>query len=99
LGLIALFMGGNSWRSFQHARLLHNMEKAPARSDAQCPACQAPPPLGPFWVCHHCRTQFDTFATQAVCPKCQQPFPVTACPFCGAFRPIAEWLQPRAERG
>jgi len=93
-GLIALFMFTNCWRSLQHARLLHTIENSSARDGFQCPACRAAPIVGPVWICHQCRTPFDTFATQGVCPKCQQQFPVTSCPQCGASHPMSEWLQP-----
>lgn len=91
VGLIALFMGANCWRALQHARLLRRVETAPVRHEFLCPGCQVPPPEGPFWVCYHCRTAFDTFAAGAVCPNCQHSFPATHCPRCGTLRPIAEW--------
>lgn len=94
LGLLAFFMFTNCWRSLQQAQMLRLIESAPDRSDAACPSCQARPPLGPFWICHRCRTRFDTFATGGICPRCQQQFPVTSCPKCHQARPIAEWVQP-----
>jgi Zn-dependent protease len=94
LGLIAVFMFTNCWRSLQHARRLRRIENTSARAGIHCPACHAAPLVGPFWICHHCRTQFDTFATEGICPGCQQQFSVTNCPQCGASRPMSEWFQP-----
>ncbi len=91
-GVIALFMGVNCWRALQHARLLRNLEKAPAHAGARCPACQAPPLMGPFWACNLCQTRFDTFVTGAECPQCHQQFPLTTCLRCGTTRPMSEWL-------
>ncbi|MBK8001806.1 MAG: M50 family metallopeptidase [Verrucomicrobia bacterium] len=92
IGVLAAFMGINCWRALQHARLLRQVEQAPAYQGARCPKCQAPPLIGAFWACGSCQTRFDTFATGGVCPKCHQQFPITACIQCGASRPMSEWL-------
>ena len=93
-GVMALFLVMACWRGWRVARTLSLLEKMPRRPEFACPSCQAGPPLGAFWVCHLCGTQFDTFETRAVCPKCQAQFPTTACAFCGESRPMAEWSRP-----
>jgi hypothetical protein len=92
LGILTGFIGLNCWQGFQQARTLALLEKAPRRDGFACPACKAPPPLGPFWMCGNCRRSFDTFATQAICPNCHAQYGVTACVQCGSLRPIAEWF-------
>jgi Zn-dependent protease len=94
LGLLAFFMLMTCWKSWRHAGLLSRMETMPRRPEFACPACRASPPIGAFWACHVCRTQLDCFAAGGICPKCQTHFNVTACPDCGATRPMAEWFVP-----
>jgi Zn-dependent protease len=93
-GVMALFLVMACWRGWRVARTLSLLEKMPRRPEFACPSCHAGPPLGAFWACHLCGTQFDTFETRAVCPKCQAQFPTTACAFCGESRPMAEWIRP-----
>ena len=92
IGVLAAFMAFNCWKALQHARLLRQVEQAPAYQGARCPSCQAPPLIGMFWACNVCHTRFDTFATRSECPKCHQQFPVTTCIQCGESRPMSEWL-------
>jgi Zn-dependent protease len=94
MGVLALFMLMACWGSWKQVGVLSQVEAMPRRSGFACPACKAAPPVGPFWLCHHCRTRFDTFATGAICPKCQAGFETTACVQCGALRPLTEWIQP-----
>jgi Zn-dependent protease len=96
LGVMALFILFNCWRTWGEARVLEQFEQAPRHNSFACPSCRVAPPAGPFWMCHRCQTRFDTFETGAVCPQCQEQFSATACPQCGAMRPMAEWRQPPA---
>jgi Zn-dependent protease len=94
MGLLAFFMLMTCWKSWRHAGLLSRMEALPRRPEFACPVCRAAPPIGAFWVCHVCRTQLDSFAAGGICPKCHTHFNVTACPNCGAIRPMTEWMHP-----
>ena len=93
LGLLALFMLVTCWRGWKQAAVLSRMDTMSRHLGFSCPACKAAPPVGAFWICHYCRTQFDTFATGASCPKCQARFETTTCLQCGAFRPMPDWIQ------
>lgn len=94
LGILSVFVLLSCWRGLLAARMLSRLDQAPHRAGFACPACHAAPPTGAFWLCRHCRTRFDTFATGAICPRCQARFEVTACLQCGASRPMGEWVQP-----
>jgi Zn-dependent protease len=96
IGALALFMGITCWRGWKQAGVLSRMDAMPRHSGFACPSCKAAPPVGAFWICNHCRTLFDTFATGANCPKCQARFETTICVQCGASRPMSEWVQPHA---
>ena len=93
-GVLAVFMLLACWRSWKQAAALSQMEATPRHAGFACPACTTAPPVGAFWRCPQCQTQFDTFATGAACPKCQARFATTACAHCGASRPMTEWIQP-----
>ena len=94
LGILSVFVLLNCWRGLRVARMLSRLDQAPRRAGFACPACHAAPPTGAFWLCHHCRTRFDTFATGAICPRCQARFEETGCLHCGASRAMSEWVQP-----
>ena len=81
----------NCWRGFLQARELMRLAQSPRHAGFACPGCYAAPVQGSFWVCGHCRTAFDTFATQGVCPNCGAQFSATACLECGQLNPINEW--------
>jgi Zn-dependent protease len=102
-GILGAFMALTCWKSWKHAKLLSRMETMPRHLEFACPVCKAAPPIGAFWMCNVCGTQFDTFVTGAVCPKCQARFDVTACFYCGGLRSISEWKQagglPEMSRG
>jgi Zn-dependent protease len=89
--VIALFMLFNCWTGLMHARLLAKIDKMPRRDGFACPSCKQRPIIGRFWVCHKCRSRFDTFQTQATCPVCASQFPVTQCLDCGEARPLEQW--------
>lgn len=69
-GVLAVFILFNCWQGLRQALLLARLDKAPRRFGFACPSCGAMPLIGAYWLCNHCQTPFDTFATQAVCPKC-----------------------------
>jgi hypothetical protein len=94
MGVLGAFMLLTCWKSWKHARFLSRLDQMPRHAGFACPICKGAPPVGAFWLCPNCGTQFDTFATGAVCPKCQSQFGVTACFHCGGSRPISEWMQP-----
>jgi len=91
IGAVAVFMLMNCWSGLQHARQLLRFAKLPRRQEFACPSCKTSPPIGPYWVCGHCRQPFDTFQTAAVCPNCSAQFPVTRCLDCGEQHPMNEW--------
>jgi len=93
-GIMGLFILANCWRGLQHARVLARAAKLPRRDGFQCPSCQAPPPIGAWWVCTRCGTSFDTFETQANCPQCGARFEAARCLDCGELHPVSEWLIP-----
>ncbi|MEI6085683.1 MAG: M50 family metallopeptidase [Verrucomicrobiota bacterium] len=95
-GIMTGFIGLQCWKGYRLAQALTRITTAPRRAGAACPACQAAPPVGAFWGCGKCRTQFDTFATQATCPKCATQFTATRCVACGASTPIEAWTTIRA---
>lgn len=89
--LMSAFLLWQCWNAFRQARFLSRMESAALRSGFACPRCQAPPPIGEFWVCSGCHRPFDTFETGAVCPNCSTSFPKTMCVKCGLGSPFSEW--------
>ena len=91
LGLIAAYAGMNCWSGFKTARALRKLEKIPRRPGFACPSCRTAPPIGPFWRCNKCATQFDTFETTGVCPQCSVRFEKTTCLDCRQSNAIAEW--------
>jgi Zn-dependent protease len=91
LGLIAAYAGMNCWNGFKTALALRKMEKIPRRAGFACPSCRTAPPIGPFWRCNKCATQFDTFETGGVCPNCSARFDKTTCLDCRQSNPVANW--------
>lgn len=91
LGAIAVFVLMNCWSGLQHARQLLRFAKVPRRQEYACPSCKTSPPVGPYWICGHCRQPFDTFQAGAVCPNCSAQFPITRCLDCGEQHPMNEW--------
>ena len=91
LPFVAIFMFLNCWSGLMQARLLARIDKLPRREGFACPVCKQPPIIGRFWVCHKCRSRFDTFQTQATCPVCAEQFPVAPCLDCGEARPLEQW--------
>jgi hypothetical protein len=97
LGLIAAFVALRSGAGFRQAQQVLRLLRLPRHEDAACPACGTSPPAGQFWVCEHCGTRFDAFATRAACLGCGAWFRTTACPYCGRAHPVGEWFAPAEE--
>ncbi|HWA86182.1 MAG TPA: site-2 protease family protein [Opitutus sp.] len=91
IGLIAVFLLSQCWRSFQAAGALRKLEQLPRRLEFKCPVCHASPPIGAYWLCPSCRNAFDAFAHAAVCPHCQAALGATMCPDCRNARPHRAW--------
>lgn len=91
LGLIAAYAGLNCWNGFKTARALRKLEKIPRRQGFACPSCRTAPPIGPFWRCNKCATQFDTFQTSGVCPQCSARLDKTTCLDCRQSNAIVDW--------
>jgi hypothetical protein len=92
LSIIAIFIALRSFGAYFAASELLRLERLPRNPHAACPSCHAHPPAGLFWVCDHCGTRFDTFATEAECPKCGAWFHNTTCPFCHNQHRIDQWF-------
>jgi hypothetical protein len=90
-GIMAFYLLSQSWRSFQGARALREIEKLPRRAEFNCPVCHASPPVGPFWLCPSCRAAFDPFASSGICPQCHAEQNLTTCPDCHSARPLRSW--------
>jgi Zn-dependent protease len=91
-GILAAFILLNCWSGLRHAQALLKIAKLPRRPAFACPSCNTAPPIGGYWRCSACGTQFDTFETGARCPSCRTQFPVTGCLDCGRAFPIAQWI-------
>jgi Zn-dependent protease len=94
LGFIAIFIGMRSLLAFQAAQHMLRLEQLPRRWGCACPACEKSPPRGQFWMCEHCQSKFDTFATRGRCPGCGAWFLETTCPHCHATNHIDGWFKP-----
>lgn len=91
LGVIAVFILMQCWRSFRHAQDLRRVEKLPRRTEFVCPVCRSSPPIGRFWRCKQCGEPFDTFASRTICPRCGVSHEVTQCADCGESRSLVSW--------
>lgn len=92
-GVLASFLLWRCLDAFKQAMILRRVETASRRAGFACPACQAMPQIGNYWVCGECRCRFDTFETQGVCPQCSTTFPLTSCLNCGAQSEWSDWKQ------
>lgn len=90
-GVLSIFILMNCWSGMKQAVMLLRASKLPRHHEFSCPSCKASPPAGNFWRCAHCRTPFDTFATNATCPNCGAHFDVTRCLDCNRMYPMSEW--------
>lgn len=89
--LIAAYAGLNCWNGFKQAQALRSLEKLPRRQEFACPSCKSHPPIGPYWKCNQCGSQFDTFASGGVCPQCSTRFETTTCLDCRRSSAMTEW--------
>jgi Zn-dependent protease len=92
LAVLAVFVGFRSAAGFFQSREALHLESLPRHREVNCPRCSSHPPKGPFWVCDHCQTRFDTFQSRGVCPGCGAWFHETACPDCRRTSHIEDWL-------
>ncbi|HWB10405.1 MAG TPA: M50 family metallopeptidase [Pirellulales bacterium] len=91
-GLIAFFTASQSLGALRLAKAVSITENAPRRSEYACPSCKRSPPVGKFWICHKCKTIFDTFEHLALCPGCGEDFAITQCLACQAQHPLPDWV-------
>ncbi len=98
LGILAIFILSNCWNGLQGAARMMRGARAPRRKGTACPACQAAPPIGPFWICPKCRQPFDVFETGAACPRCGAAVATMRCGECGGENAIAVWSLPPESR-
>ncbi len=88
LSAFVLIQAVAGWRQ---AGLLRSRAADPRRPEWTCPGCGAHPPVGPHWICSHCRHRIDAFGDLADCPNCGGPNETAACPDCGTRAPYANW--------
>jgi Zn-dependent protease len=96
IGIMAVFLGFNCWRGFQHARRLLELARLPRHLGFACPSCKAAPPVGLFWGCSQCGQAFDTFEPPYRCPACAASFDAVRCVDCGSPQPFSSWARPSA---
>ena len=92
MAIMSGFLLWHCWKAFRQAQVLSRIDSAPRRQGLHCPACQASPPIGEFWVCGNCHRYFDTFGTGAVCSGCSASFSQTMCLYCAQASPMANWM-------
>lgn len=90
-GIMALFLGQRCLIGYREAQAMKALARLPRHAEFRCPSCQEAPPGGPLWGCVQCGNRFDAFSTHARCPHCGAEQPATACAWCGAAHPIAQW--------
>ena len=93
-GILAAFILLNCWTGLQQAQALLRIAKLPRRQGLSCPACEASPPIGNYWICPECRRPFDTFETRAICPNCGTRAGGARCLDCGRLNSIDAWAGP-----
>ena len=91
LGFITVFILMSCWRGLKHALALGRIAKLPRRPEFTCPDCKNSPPLGNYWRCNKCGTQFDLFETMGKCPGCLAQFSQSHCLDCGTLHFLNEW--------
>jgi Zn-dependent protease len=92
VAVLTFFIASQSLAALRLAKVVSRTENAPRRSEYTCPSCKLPPPVGDFWICHKCKTVFDTFEHLALCPSCGEDFPLTQCLACLARYPLPDWV-------
>jgi Zn-dependent protease len=94
LGILALFVGMQSWAGFRAARSMQRISALPRHRWARCPECGENPVAGDYWGCP-CGQKFDIFASGFRCPGCGGQAQHVSCPHCG--KPIPSMLWSSAE--
>ncbi len=92
LALTLGFLMLGSFNSLKHARALIAWSRLERRTDRACPHCRSAPPIGPFWKCGQCNSQFDAFETSGVCPNCNLRFGEMMCLDCGKMGAVNSWI-------
>lgn len=93
LGIMAVFAGMNCWRALQASREMLAFARRPRHEAFRCPACQASPALGEYWVCPQCQQTFDLFGSDLKCPRCMSAPAAIPCPHCGEVSAADTWRQ------
>lgn len=61
----------------------------------KCPNCSWHPEKGDFWICEHCKMDFDMFEEGGKCPYCRHQHEDALCPSwkggCGEVSPHLDW--------
>ena len=96
MAFIALFIGLRSFVAYQQATAGLALLALPRHDSCACPSCRVAPPKGAFWVCEHCETRFDLFASRGRCPACGAWYLAPACVHCHQKAPIDRWFDPDA---
>ena len=96
LGIIAAFMGLQSYIGIKSGLMMMRMDSSPRHTDAHCPQCGQSPPAAAIWICP-CGNKFDTFVTGARCSRCGRDFQTTSCPSCGVLTPMQQWYPPGSQ--
>jgi len=96
MAFIALFIGLRSFVAYQQATAGLALLALPRHEACACPSCRVAPPKGAFWVCEHCETRFDLFASRGRCPACGAWYLAPACVHCHQKAPIDRWFDPDA---
>jgi Zn-dependent protease len=94
LAIMAMFVVSTSAAAFFQARHALHIQSLPRHPEAACPSCGSNPPAGPYWVCEHCETRFDTFVSRGACPACGAWYHDTTCPDCNQTHHIGRWFPP-----
>jgi Zn-dependent protease len=92
------FLMLGSFNSLKHARALIAWSRIERRTDRACPHCRKAPPVGKFWKCGQCNSQFDAFETSGVCPNCNLHFGDIICVDCGKLGAVDAWISDEWER-
>jgi DNA-directed RNA polymerase subunit RPC12/RpoP len=88
--MVFLMLG--AFGSLKHARALIAWGRLERRTDLACPHCGASPPIGEFWKCGQCNSQFDAFERLGECPNCNIRFGDLACTDCGKTGAVNAWI-------
>jgi Zn-dependent protease len=91
LAMTTVFLMLGSFNSLKHARALIAWNRIERRTDVACPHCGSSPPVGVYWKCGQCNSQFDAFETLGQCPNCNQRYGELMCLDCGKLAKVDAW--------